>query len=212
MTCRNVFHRRRNRDLVFYPGSKGWGEPADCPTCVRHEGGVTLRQASIRNTGTCHPDVKGETKAVSRRKGLGTKAGYRGGDACSRDERTGNRRSASAFISSDRHWSYFVRSPMLGFVQRDARLLGAHWRGFPALTDLTDYFRLVLRTSRSTADAPAADAPTADARATRQVDCPPVQTSLGTPVATPHSWPVRAARRAKPVCALQPGDAIRLET
>src|SRR6266446_7831020 len=126
---------------------------------------------------------------------------------------------------------------MLGFVQRDARLLGAHWRGFPALTDLTDYFRLVLRTSRSTADAPPADAPpadappadappadappadappadapTADARATRQVDCSPVQTSLGTPVATPHSRPVRAARRAKPVCALQPGDAIRLET
>jgi hypothetical protein len=86
MTCRNVFHRRRNRDLVFYPASKGWGEPADCPTGVRHEGGVTLRQASIRNTGTCHPDVKGETQAVSRREGLSTDAGYRGGDACSRDE------------------------------------------------------------------------------------------------------------------------------
>jgi hypothetical protein len=46
-------------------GSKGWGGPADCPTDVRHEGGVTLRQASIRNTGTCCSDAKGETQAVN---------------------------------------------------------------------------------------------------------------------------------------------------
>jgi hypothetical protein len=86
MTCRNVCNRRRNRDLDFYPASKGWGEPADCPPGVRHEGGVTLRQAPIRNTGTCRPDVKGETQAVSRRKGLSTDAGHRGGDARSREE------------------------------------------------------------------------------------------------------------------------------
>jgi hypothetical protein len=84
------------------------------------------------------------------------------------------------------------------------------------LTDLIDYFRIVLRTSRSTADAlpteaPPADPPTAEAPATRPVDRP-LQTSSGTPVAVPDSWPVRAARRAKPVSALQPGDAIRLET
>ena len=60
MTCRNVFHRRRNRDLDVYPASKGWEVPADGPTGVRHEGGVTLRQAPIRNTGTCRPDVKGD--------------------------------------------------------------------------------------------------------------------------------------------------------
>lgn len=86
MTCRNVFNRRRNRDLDFYPASKGWGLPADCPTGVRHEGGVTSRQASVRNTGTCRPDAKGETQAVSRRKGLSTDAGHRGGDARSRVE------------------------------------------------------------------------------------------------------------------------------
>ena len=86
MTCRNVFHRRRNRDLDVYPASKGWEVPADCPTGVRHEGGVTLRQAPIRNTGTCRPDVKGETQAVSRREGLSTEAGHRGGGARSRDE------------------------------------------------------------------------------------------------------------------------------
>ena len=80
MTCRNVFYRRRNRDLDFCPASKGWGEPADCPTGVRHEGGVTLRQASIRNTGTCRPDAKGETQAAGSREGLSTDAGHRGGD------------------------------------------------------------------------------------------------------------------------------------
>jgi hypothetical protein len=86
MTCRNVFHRRRNRDLDFYPASKGWEVPADGPTGVRHEGGVTLRQAPIRNTGTCRPDVKGETQAVSRREGPSTDAGHRGGGARSREE------------------------------------------------------------------------------------------------------------------------------
>ncbi len=86
MTCRNVFNRRRNRDLDFYPASKGWGAPADCPTGVRHEGGVTSRQASIRNTGTCRPDAKGEIQAVSHREGLSTDAGHRGGEARSRVE------------------------------------------------------------------------------------------------------------------------------
>jgi hypothetical protein len=86
MTCRNVFHRRRNRDLDVYLASKGWEVPADGPTGVRHEGGVTLRQAPIRNTGTCRPDVKGETQAVSRREGPSTDAGHRGGGARSREE------------------------------------------------------------------------------------------------------------------------------
>jgi hypothetical protein len=86
MTCRNVFHRRRNRDLDVYPASKGWEVPADGPTGVRHKGGVTLRQAPIRNTGTCRPDVKGETQAVSHREGLSTDAGHRGGGARSREE------------------------------------------------------------------------------------------------------------------------------
>jgi hypothetical protein len=86
MTCRNVFHRRRNRDLDFYPASKGWGEPADCPTGVRHEGGVTLRRASIRNTGTCRSDVKGEIQAVSHRKDQSTDAEHGGGGVRNRDE------------------------------------------------------------------------------------------------------------------------------
>ena len=86
MTCRNVLNRRRNRDLDFCPASKGWGVPADGPTGVRHEGGVTSRQASVRNTGTCRPDAKGEIQAVSSREDLSTDAGHRGGDARSRVE------------------------------------------------------------------------------------------------------------------------------
>ena len=84
MTCRNVLNRRRNRDLHFYLASKGWEVPAYGPTGVRHEGGVTSRQASVKNTGTCRPDAKGETQAVSRREGLSTDAGHRGGDVRSR--------------------------------------------------------------------------------------------------------------------------------
>ena len=84
MTCRNVFNRRRNRDLDFYPTRKGWAMPADDPTGVRHEGGVTSRQASVSNAGTCRPDVKEATQAVSSREGLSTDAGHRGGDAHSR--------------------------------------------------------------------------------------------------------------------------------
>ena len=64
MRCRYVYNRRRKRDPHFYPASKGWKRPAYCPTGVRHEGGVTLGRASIRNTGTCRSDVKGEIQAA----------------------------------------------------------------------------------------------------------------------------------------------------
>ena len=82
MTCRNVFDRRRNRD--FCPASKGWAMPADGPTGIRHEGGVTSGQASVRNTGSCRPDAKGEIQAVRRCEDLSTDAGHRGGDVRSR--------------------------------------------------------------------------------------------------------------------------------
>ena len=45
-----------------------------------------MRQASIRNTGTCRPDAKGEIQAVSRRKDLSTDAEHRGGGVRNRDE------------------------------------------------------------------------------------------------------------------------------
>jgi hypothetical protein len=65
---------------------EGRGEPADYSTGARHEGGVTLDQASVRNVGTCHPDVKGEAQVDSLRKGESTDAGHRDGDARSRVE------------------------------------------------------------------------------------------------------------------------------
>src|SRR3954469_24303197 len=60
MTCRNIFWRRRNQELVPLLG-QGWGVPDDGPTGVRHGGGVTL--ASIRNVRTCRSDVKGAGQA-----------------------------------------------------------------------------------------------------------------------------------------------------
>lgn len=65
----------------------GGGEPVYRPTGVRHEGGVILIQAWMRNVGTCRHDAKGDTQAGSPRKRLSTEAGHRGGVARSRDER-----------------------------------------------------------------------------------------------------------------------------
>lgn len=39
------------------------GEPADCPSGDRHEGGVSPAQALVRNVGTFSPDAKGELQA-----------------------------------------------------------------------------------------------------------------------------------------------------
>ena len=85
MTCRNVSRWRRNWVGVVDPG-QGRGIPADCSIGVRHEGGVTLIQASMRNVGTCRPDVKGEAQVDNIRKGESTDAGHRDGDARSRVE------------------------------------------------------------------------------------------------------------------------------
>ena len=72
------------------PGSlsrdAGWGLPVYCPTGTRHEGGVTLILALVRNVGTCRPDAKGEIQANGLREGESTDAGHRGGVARSRDE------------------------------------------------------------------------------------------------------------------------------
>ena len=47
---------------------------------------MSLIQALIRNSGTCRPDVKGETQADGLREGESTDAGHRGGVVRSRDE------------------------------------------------------------------------------------------------------------------------------
>ena len=85
MTCRKVPWRRRNQERVSLLG-QGWGVPDDGPTGVRHEGGVTVILASIRNVRTCRSDVKGAGQAGSPCKTLSTKAEHRGGVARSSEE------------------------------------------------------------------------------------------------------------------------------
>jgi len=85
MTCRNPIKRCQNRRGPLLR-DKGWARPAYGPTGIRHKGGVTLIQASVRNLGTCRPDAKGEIQADGLREGESTDAGHRGGGVRSRDE------------------------------------------------------------------------------------------------------------------------------
>jgi hypothetical protein len=86
MTCRNVQTEVETGILISIPRQRLGGLPAYCPTGFRHEGGVILIQALVRNVGTCRPDVKGEAQANSLRKGESTDAGHRGGGVRSRVE------------------------------------------------------------------------------------------------------------------------------
>jgi hypothetical protein len=86
MTCRKTQGDVETGLCTKAREQRGWEVPADCPTGVRHEGGVTLRQASIRNPGTCRSDAKGETQAARHREGQSTDAEHRGGDVRSREE------------------------------------------------------------------------------------------------------------------------------
>jgi hypothetical protein len=64
--------------------SGGW--PDCCPGGIRHEGGVTLNQASMWNVGTCRPDAKGEIQIGRPYEDESTDAGHRGGATRSSDE------------------------------------------------------------------------------------------------------------------------------
>ena len=85
MTCRKEYKLTSKPERVIAPG-QGWGRPVYCPVGVRHESGVTLIQALVRNSGTCRPDVKGDAQVESLHKGQRTDAGHRGGVARSRVE------------------------------------------------------------------------------------------------------------------------------
>jgi hypothetical protein len=67
---------------------------------------VTLNQASVRNVGTCRPDVKGEAQADDLRKSERTNAGHRGGGARIRNE--------SSVMGLDRRgavvWLYYANN------------------------------------------------------------------------------------------------------
>ena len=73
-----IYGRRQNWGLSV-PRDKLVGEPADCPSGVRHKSGVTLIQTLVWNVGTCRPDVKGEAQMRGHHKGESTDAGHRGG-------------------------------------------------------------------------------------------------------------------------------------
>ena len=85
MKCRNT------KDGVRTGGSrtlrdKFRGRPVYCLSGVRHADGVSPYQASVRNLGTCRPDVKGEIQTGSTCEDESTDAGHRGGMIRSSDE------------------------------------------------------------------------------------------------------------------------------
>jgi RNA-directed DNA polymerase len=63
-----------------------WGRSAYGPGGVRHEGGVSLIQALVRNVGTGRPDAKGEIQVGGPHEGERTEAGRRDGVTRSRAE------------------------------------------------------------------------------------------------------------------------------
>ena len=85
MTC-----RKRIGDVETEGKSLTRDESGGCPDFgpggIRHEGGVTLRQAFARNVGTCRPDAKGASQAGGPREDRSTEAGHRGGAARNSDE------------------------------------------------------------------------------------------------------------------------------
>ena len=85
MTCRKTLNGVET-GIETLSRERGGGVPVYGSTGVRHEGGVILIQAWVRNVGTCRPDAKGDAQAGSPRKRLSTEAGHRGGVAHSRVE------------------------------------------------------------------------------------------------------------------------------
>jgi hypothetical protein len=80
MTCRKTVSAvETGIETLFWEESGGllvYGS-----TGVRHEGGVILIQAWVRNVGTCRPDAKGDAPAGSPRKCQSTEAGHGGGES-----------------------------------------------------------------------------------------------------------------------------------
>jgi hypothetical protein len=64
---------------------KSGPKPAYRPDGDRHEGGVNVAQATVRNVGTCLPMVRENSKRRTR-KDESIEAVCRGGTACSSDE------------------------------------------------------------------------------------------------------------------------------
>jgi hypothetical protein len=85
MTCRKTATDVETGIETLSRESGGEG-PVYGSTGIRHEGGVSVIQAWVRNVGTCRSDAKGAAQAGSPRKRLSTEAGHRGGRARSSGE------------------------------------------------------------------------------------------------------------------------------
>ncbi len=85
MTCRKT-SRDVETGIETLSREAGGGGPVYGSTGVRHEGGVIVIQAWVRNVGTCRSDAKGDAQVGSPHKRPSTEAGHRGGVARSRDE------------------------------------------------------------------------------------------------------------------------------
>jgi hypothetical protein len=85
MTCRKTLSDVET-GIETLSREAGGEVPVYGPTGVRHEGGVILIQAWVRNVGTCRLDAKGDAPVGSPRKRQSTEAGHRGGVARSRVE------------------------------------------------------------------------------------------------------------------------------
>jgi hypothetical protein len=85
MTCRKESNSTSKPERVVAPGQV-WRQPVYCPVGVRHVGGVSSKQALVRNSGTCRSDVKGDAQVDSLHKGQSTDAEHRGGVVRSRAE------------------------------------------------------------------------------------------------------------------------------
>src|ERR1700694_3040451 len=63
MTCRKRRDNVKTGAESFLRDESG-GRPVYCPLGVRHEGGVSVILAQVRNLGTCRLDAKGATQAA----------------------------------------------------------------------------------------------------------------------------------------------------
>jgi hypothetical protein len=84
-TCRKGLDDVKTGGSLVTPGGV-WEEPVYCPHGVRHEGSMTLLQASVWNVGTCRSDAKGEAQVGRPHERESTKAEHRDGALCSREE------------------------------------------------------------------------------------------------------------------------------
>ena len=73
MTCRKVQNDVETGGNSLTRDESG-GRPDFCPDGLRHEGGVTLDQASVWNAGTCRSDDKGEARIGGPYEGESTDA------------------------------------------------------------------------------------------------------------------------------------------